>query len=233
MRPLPAFLAARPAPRAPSTDTSPPLVRADWIIPRTYHAILEFIFYSQTRFPSPPHLVRLSSWVPLAFDDPPTPPSPIRIPPPIVDSPAEVVDVVLASRAAPVRRKPLVVKSGNRVAELSQSTSSPSKRPKEDLSPFTALPPRLSSKLRGVRGKPLPTKSPKKVDTAFLGDNATRRRQGQFNAAMRRLEGVGVPTEQRSDEETDDTGVLEAKGEATEELSFTKCVRPTSLALQA
>jgi len=125
-----------------------------------------------------------------------------------------------------VRRKPLGAKAVNRqVAELSKSTSSPSKQPKEDLSPFTALPPRLSSKLRGLRGaKAVPDESPKKVDTGFLGDNATRRRQGQFNAAMRKLEGVGVPAEQRSDEETDDTGVLEAKGEATEELSFTKCV---------
>ncbi|GAA5900397.1 hypothetical protein JCM8208_005350 [Rhodotorula glutinis] len=213
----------------PDTDYSREVL-AHWLIPRTYHAILEFIFYSQTRFPSPPHLARLSSWVPLAFDDPPTPPSPIRIPPPIVDSPPGVVDVVLTTRAAPVRRKPLAAKPLNRqVAELSRSTSSPSKQPKEDLSPFTALPPRLSSKLRGLRGgKAAPIESPKRVDTGFLGDNATRRRQGQFNAAMRKLEGVGVPMEQRSDEETDDTGVLEAKGEATEELSFTKTPRLSS-----
>ncbi|GAA5920811.1 hypothetical protein JCM3775_003962 [Rhodotorula graminis] len=210
----------------PDTDYSREVI-AHWLVPRTYHAILEFIFYSQTRFPSPPHLVRLSSWVPLAFDDPPTPPSPVRIPPPIVDSPPDAVDVVLTTRAAPVRRKPLAAKPLNRqVAELSRSTSSPSKKPKEDLSPFTALPPRLSSKLRSLRGgQPAPTENAKKVDTGFLGDNATRRRQGQFNAAMRKLEGVGAPAEQRSDEETDDTGVLEAKGEATEELSFTKTPR--------
>lgn len=54
----------------------------------------------------------------------------------------------------------------------------------------------------------------------FLGDKVTRRRQGQFDAAMRRLEGCGAPEEQRSGGETDDTGVLEAEGEATGELSF-------------
>ncbi|BGP50980.1 hypothetical protein JCM10450v2_006906 [Rhodotorula kratochvilovae] len=211
----------------PDTDYSREVI-AHWLLPRTYHAILEFIFYSQTRFPSPPHLLRMTSFVPLAYDDPPTPPSPIRIPPPIIDSPLAMIDLVSSTPPSPepVRRRPLAAKPLNRqVAELSQSTSSPSKQPKEDLSPFTALPPRLSSKLRGLRAK-MGSKSPKKaVDTAFLGEKATKRRQGQFEAAMRRLEGVGLPTEQRSDEETDDTGVLEAKGEATEELTFTKTPR--------
>jgi hypothetical protein len=197
---------------------------ADFILPRTYHAILEFLFFSQSRWPSPPHLLRMTSFVPPAYDDPPTPPSPIVIPPPIVDSPPAPQNVVLVSKARPVRRKVLSEKPVNQqVALLSRSTSSPSKKPKDEQSPFTALPPRLSAKLRGARGK-LSSESPKRVDTGFLGDNATKRRQGQFNAAMRRLEGIGAPAEQRSDSETDDTGVLEAQGEATDELTFTKSV---------
>lgn len=166
----------------------------------------------------------MTSFVAPAYDDPPTPPSPIVIPPPIVDSPAAPQEVVLVSKARPVRRKVLAEKPVNRqVSILSQSTSSPSKQPKDERSPFTALPPRLSAKLRGARDK-LSSKSPKRVDIGFLGDNATKRRQGQFNAAMRRLEGIGAPAEQRSDSETDDTGVLEACGEATDELTFSKCV---------
>ncbi|BGP27026.1 hypothetical protein JCM10295v2_005988 [Rhodotorula toruloides] len=208
----------------PDTDYSREVV-AHFILPRTYHAILEFLFFSQSRWPSPPHLLRMTSFVPPAYDDPPTPPSPIVIPPPIVDSPAAPQEVVLVSNARPVRRKVLGDKPINQqVALLSRSTSSPSKHPKDEQSPFTALPPRLSAKLRGARGK-LNSKILKRVDTGFLGENATKRRQRQFNAAMRRLEGVGAPAEQRSDSETDDTGVLEAHGEATDELTFTKWVR--------
>ncbi|CDR35813.1 RHTO0S01e07668g1_1 [Rhodotorula toruloides] len=208
----------------PDTDYSREVI-AHFILPRTYHAILEFLFFSQSRWPSPPHLLRMTSFVPPAYDDPPTPPSPIVIPPPIVDSPPASQEVVLVSKARPVRRKVLSEKPVNQqVALLSRSTSSPSKKPKDEQSPFTALPPRLSAKLRGARTK-LSSKSPKRVDTGFLGDNATRRRQGQFNAAMRRLEGIGAPAEQRSDSETDDTGVLEAQGEATDELTFTKTPR--------
>ncbi|BGP02805.1 Proteophosphoglycan ppg4 [Rhodotorula toruloides ATCC 204091] len=208
----------------PDTDYSREVI-AHFILPRTYHAILEFLFFSQSRWPSPPHLLRMTSFVPPAYDDPPTPPSPIVIPPPIVDFPPAPQEVVLVSKARPVRRKVLSEKPINQqVALLSRSTSSPSKKPKDQQSPFTALPPRLSAKLRGARGK-LSSKSSKRVDTGFLGDNATTRRQGQFNAAMRRLEGIGAPAEQRSDSETDDTGVLEAHGEATDELTFTKTPR--------
>lgn len=88
------------------------------------------------------------------------------------------------------------------------------------LSPFTALPPRLTV----LRSRPV-------CDTAFLGANVTYRRQDQLDAAMRRLEGVGVPEEQRSGGETDDTGVYEAHGEATQELSFTQCVPPALVSL--
>ncbi|GAA5866225.1 hypothetical protein JCM8547_007209 [Rhodosporidiobolus lusitaniae] len=223
----------------PDTDASrEALSRFD--APRTYHAILEFLFYSQNRFPSPPHLIRLGSFVPLAFDDPPTPPtppSPVRIPSPIVDSSFETRDLaVLVSaspspprrKPAPPARRPLAAKPVNKqISALSQSTSSPSKAPKDDLSPFTALPPRLGSKLRAVRAK-MESKSPKKkvVDTSFFGSKVSTRRQEQLDAAMRRLEGTGKPSEQRSDSESDFTGVLEAAGEATDEFTFTKVKTP-------
>ncbi|GAA6052146.1 hypothetical protein JCM3770_001242 [Rhodotorula araucariae] len=219
----------------PDSDYSLEVI-THWLIPRTYHAVLEFLFYSQTRFPSSPHFLRMESLVSLAYDVPPTPPSPIRIPPPLIDSPLDVRDLlpstppspekILSLKSGPARRKPLAAKPLNQqVTGLSQSTSSSSRQPKEDLSPFTALPPRISSKLRGLRARVVSGSPKKVVDTAFLGEKTTKRRQGQFNAAMRRLEGVGAPTEQRSDDETDDTGVLEAKGEATEELSFTRTPR--------
>lgn len=88
----------------------------------------------------------------------------------------------------------------------------PSRGEEKAPSPFTALPPRL--RMRRPSGM-------SRCDTNFLGDKVTRRRQGQFDAAMRRLEGCGAPEEQRSGGETeDDTGVLEAEGEATGELSL-------------
>ncbi|GAA5883158.1 hypothetical protein JCM16303_006118 [Sporobolomyces ruberrimus] len=224
----------------PDTDRSREAVAA-FDAPKTYHAILNFLFSSQNRFPNPPHLSRLSSFVPVAFADPPTPPSPvspvspIRIPSPLQHStdfylastppspeaqpsiPTPQLDEVpLKSSTTQPLRKVLGNKSVN--TALSRSTSEPIKE--DALSPFTALPPRLGSKLRGIRAKTSPVK--KKVDTTFLGDAASRRRQAQFNAAARRLEGTGFPSEQRSDEDTDDTGVLEAKGEATDEFTFTR-----------
>ncbi|GAA5984510.1 hypothetical protein JCM11641_007006 [Rhodosporidiobolus odoratus] len=225
----------------PDTEASREAV-ALFNAPRTYHAILEFLFYSQTRFPSPPHLMPFDSFISPAFADPPTPPSPIRIPSPIVDSSFENTGLLATippspspqptmpppplttkAKAAHPARRPFGEKPVNKqVSALSRSTSSPSKQPKEDHSPFTALPPRVGSKLRGVRAK-LASKSPKKtVDTSFLGAKVSTRRQGQLDAAMRRLEGTGKPSEQRSDSESDFTGVLEAAGEATDEFTFTK-----------
>ncbi|GAA5928875.1 hypothetical protein JCM1841_001281 [Sporobolomyces salmonicolor] len=225
----------------PDTDASLEAV-ASFDAPKTYFAILDFLFASQNRYPTPPHLIRLTSFVPLAFADPPTslsPIAPVEIPAPIVDSPDLVIaDMLTATppspeplplpprKPAPCMRRPLAAKPVNpQVAALSWSTSSPKKE--DALSPFTALPPRLGARLRGIRAKISPTKK-KLVDTHFLGDSATRRRQSQFNAAMRMLEGTGKPEEQRSDEDTDDTGVLEAKGEATDEFTFTKTPRLTT-----
>ncbi|GAA5886544.1 hypothetical protein JCM6882_001682 [Rhodosporidiobolus microsporus] len=220
----------------PDTDASREAV-ALFNAPRTYHAILEFLFYSQNRWPSPPHLIRFNSFVPPAFDDPPTPPSPIRIPSPIVDSSFETTGLVFSqppspppAKPAPPTRRVLAPKAANKqVVALSRSTSSPSKAPKEDHSPFTALPPRLGSKLRAVRAK-MASKSPKKaaVDTSFLGAKVSSRRQEQLEAAMRRLEGTGRPSEQRSDSESDFTGVFEAAGEATDEFTFSKTPRLSS-----
>ncbi|BGP19356.1 hypothetical protein JCM10213_003437 [Rhodosporidiobolus nylandii] len=223
----------------PDTDASREAL-AHFNAPKTYHAILEFLFWSQNRFPSPPHLIRLNSFIPPAFDDPPTPPSPIRIPSPLHDSSFENTGRITSTppspdpapppqrlKAAPPCRRPLAAKAVNtQVASLSRSTSSPSKQPKEDNSPFTALPPRLGSKFRGVRAK-MASKSPKKVvDTSFFGSKVSSRRQEQLDAAMRRLEGTGRPNEQRSDGETTDfTGVLEAAGEATDEFTFSKTPR--------
>ncbi|GAA5838012.1 hypothetical protein JCM11251_006823 [Rhodosporidiobolus azoricus] len=241
--------------RWPDTDASREAV-AFFNAPRTYHAKLEFLFYSQSRWPSPPHLLRFNSFVPPLYDDPPTPPSPIRIPSPIVDSSFETDwrDLILSrspSPAPPPRRRPappprrvLGEKLINQqVAALSSSTSSPSKAPKKDHSPFTALPPRLGSKLRAVRAKMSSSSAasglelstspkPKKVDTSFLGSRVSSRRQEQLEAAMRRLEGTGKPSEQRSDGEStsDFTAVLEAvleaagDGELTGELKFSKFV---------
>lgn len=88
------------------------------------------------------------------------------------------------------------------------------------VSPFTALPPRLTLRKPAVSA----------CNTDFLGSKVTRRRQGQLDAAVRRLEGVGAPEEQRSGGETDDTDVLEAEGEATQDLSFSRSVLPDCLA---
>lgn len=110
----------------------------------------------------------------------------------------------------------------NRQLALTKSTSSPSKAPNDALSPFTALPPKLGfgSKLRGLRAKMSPKKT---VDTTFLGTEkgaVSKRRKEQFDAARRRLEGTGLASEQRSDDESDVTGVLEAEG--TGSIGFAK-----------
>ncbi|GAA6021266.1 hypothetical protein JCM10207_002596 [Rhodosporidiobolus poonsookiae] len=238
----------------PDTDASREAV-ARFNAPRTYHAILEFLFYSQNRFPSPPHLVRLPSFVPPAFDDLPTPPSPVRIPSPIVDSSFETDTrgLFLSTTETPPSpeppsppppqqrgfRKPLAPKALNKQVEaLSRSTSSdhgPVKPAKEGLSPFTALPPRLGSKLRKLSATSATSASsyakasvsPPRPLLGLGGQaRASIRRQEQLEAAMRRLEGTGRPGEQRSDSESDFTGVLEASGEATDEFTFTKITTP-------
>ncbi|GAA5984790.1 hypothetical protein JCM10908_003505 [Rhodotorula pacifica] len=216
-----------------------------FVVPRTYFNILDFLFASQTRFPTPPHL-HLSSFVAAAFDDPPTPsvsiaadsiaPSPAAEGHQKLELPVEYgrddEQVGLAAfedagqtlkPAARPLRKPLLVKSVNAhpSAPTMRALASVSAETKA-LSPFTALPPRLKMRLREAST----------CSTHFFGNKKlSRRRQGQVDAAMRKLEGIGAPDEQHSGGETDDTGALEAQGEATEDLSFsgsplTASVRP-------
>ena len=198
---------------------------AGFLAPRTYFGILRFLRSSLRRFPSPSNRGRPA---PIAADS--------------VNSRTSTSQVLLKSDAVQTRRsdgakstaaplidvgelsKPagqplrtaLLEKSINAPtasgAALHKAVRLPSHGGEEKApSPFTARPPRL--RMRRPSGMSY-------CDTNFLGDKVTRRRQGQFDAAMRRLEGCGAPEEQRSGGETDDTGVLEAEGEATQELSF-------------
>lgn len=77
------------------------------------------------------------------------------------------------------------------------------------MSPFTALPPKLGLKLRRLKASGSPTK--KKVDVSFLGTTASQRRKDQFDAARRKLEGVGAAEEQRSDDEESDDGFKDSE----------------------
>jgi hypothetical protein len=112
-------------------------------------------------------------------------------------------------------RMPLGAKPVNRQLVLTKSTSSPKKE--ESLSPFTALPPKVGFKMRGLRSKLAAPSPVKTVDVGFLGCGkpVTMRRKDQFDAARRKLEGVGSVEEQRSEgeSESENSGVLEAKGE--------------------
>ncbi|BGP57332.1 hypothetical protein JCM8202v2_004973 [Rhodotorula sphaerocarpa] len=198
-----------------------------FVLPRTYFTILEFLFDSQNRFPSPILPSRLGAPDHGAFDDPSMPPSPLSSvssdsdesfdEAPVEAPPSRVRPLLPASwtdpspRASVPLRPALAPKAVNRtVSAIAFSAVEQAKA----LSPFTARPPRLQ-----VR----PT-----CDTDFFKKKVTQRRQGQLDAAMRRLEGVGAPDEQKSGGETDDTGVLEAKGEATVDLTFSKTPRHSS-----
>ncbi|KAM0751245.1 hypothetical protein T439DRAFT_347790 [Meredithblackwellia eburnea MCA 4105] len=169
--------------------------------------------------------------------DPTTPPTPPLLPDTISNddefSPAELTSLSPPSEQAQVQphpvslishRRPLGEKPVNRkIAALADSTSNPRKEEEEVLSPFTALPPKISGKLRGLKAKlgssPSPNKKKKKkntVDVTFLGAaKPTKRRQTQWDVSLSRLEGEGDPAEQRSDDEStcDLTGVLEGSGE--------------------
>lgn len=213
-------------------------LHAGFNAPKGWHDILQFLFDSQNRFCAAPppssylpttrafylHDNATSAFpeaelVPLDFSDAPSP-SPERGSPPGAD--------VSLSPPSPTRvatRRPLGAKLLNRQLVLTQSSSSP--RNEDALSPFTALPPKLTGKLRGLRARLSPSPKKKTVDVAFLGSAAktTRRRKTQWDAARRRLEGVGDPDEQMSGDESDtteDTGVLEAAGEGFAFMSFVK-----------
>ncbi|GAA6023908.1 hypothetical protein JCM11491_002690 [Sporobolomyces phaffii] len=274
----------------PDTDRSREAV-ALFDAPKSFRAILEFLFSSHARFPPPPprprHVVQLDRGVPLACVGPPlTPPSPlspvapIKIPSPLREStsswtfPADPLPATIACAddASPPRRPKVAARAvlgrkvlGDKsvnvvgVADRAQPPSAIASSTKvaggdnDALSPFTALPPRLGANLRAASGRGrfsarssagsfdggIEQQQKKKVvDVRFLGDAVSHRRQVQFNAAARRLEGTGRPSEQRSDD--DDTtgdhtgallrvvvpgrsrGVLEADGEATIDSSFAK-----------
>lgn len=196
--------------------------------PTTTHDILHFLFDSQNRFHSRVHhgsatpLPNLPS--PAVYPhhavSPPTPnvssdgshskdpeEPPVEVSPP---SPSPI----------PVKkiRMPLGAKPVNRQLVLTKSTSS-LKKQEPALSPFTALPPKLGLRLRSKLAAA--TTSPKKmVDVGFLEGKSkpvTRRRKDQFDAARRKLEGLGAADEQRSDgeSESENSGVIEAKGEGS------------------
>ncbi|KAK4702477.1 hypothetical protein P7C70_g3742, partial [Phenoliferia sp. Uapishka_3] len=217
--------------------------------PEGWHAIIQFILDSRIRFASaafPSHLspfagpfhldglldapalpeMHLDSIVKL-----PTPPTP-SLSPDDSASPPSVQNYPSDTPLSPLSPSPIVVKPRrilgekpiNRQLILTQSTSSP--RKEEVLSPFTALPPKLMLKgrLRGLKAKLSPSPKKKVVDVTFLSNKPTKRRVNQWDAARRKLEGVGAPEEQRSDDEdtTGDTGVLEAAGEGSAFTTFVK-----------
>lgn len=199
--------------------------------PQGTYEILEFIFTSQRRFRS---LVSASLGIAL------TPvPSPTRmLPPPIgrfgyhassPDVPVSVgnspiflpLPLAKTKTLAPLR-KPLASKSVNRPTQLAVAT-------KVGPSPFTALPTRISTRLKvlhdpsATHDEPSPSK--KNVDVSFLGGKSgvSRRRMQEFDAARRKLEGSGTAKDQaqRSDGESDVELVGEGSGSAAE-ISFAK-----------
>ncbi|KAL8283921.1 hypothetical protein RQP46_005353 [Phenoliferia psychrophenolica] len=229
--------------RWPDTEASLEAM-AYFDIPKNWHEMLQFLFDSQNRFVSivpvaPPSTTRAfylspddsqhsisrfasQEFLPLDFpSSPPTPDlSPNLTPSPddeSIPSPPSPPSPTPAPVPVPKRRLPLGAKPLNRQLVLAQSTSSPSKAPSDALSPFTALPPKLTGKLRGLRAKLSPSPKKKTVDTAFLGEGVEakmmRRRKTEWDASLRKLEGVGHAREQRSDDESDQTGVVEAAGE--------------------
>lgn len=200
--------------------------------PSTTRDVLDFLFDSQNRFRSYAHLKSHFSMLDLPSPEllptealsPSTPNlsldnsmtarllSPLQLLTPMSPSPA-------STKSHSETRFPLGVKSVN-----SQQASTKSRDHREEqndgtLSPFTALPPKLGMRVRGVRSMvatAVTAPARKSVDTTFLGTDAvTQRRKKQFDAARRKLEGVGYAAEQRSDSDSEYTGVLEAKGEAS------------------
>lgn len=133
--------------------------------------------------------------------------------------PRNVLNILSPPSPSPVvlkkTRMPLGLKSGNRpLVHVDVGKEN------DALSPFTALPPKLGNRMRGLRSKVVSA-----VDLDFLSSSAvTKRRKDQFDAARRKLEGTGAAAEQRSDSESDITGVLEAKGEGAGLHQFSKWV---------
>ncbi|KAM0786974.1 hypothetical protein ACM66B_002392 [Microbotryomycetes sp. NB124-2] len=205
----------------PDTEWSKEAV-AHFLIPTRVRDILVFILDSQTRFRSclPPqsHASLLGSRSPSIFPaHAPSPPTPL-----VSDTSMQTEETIFnhfvsptkfAKPSKPVNRRVLAAKSAN----LSQTASQATKG--DGSSPFTALPPKLGlrSKLRSStvassaesidatasRATVSPSKRKSGVDTAFLGDlGVSKRRKDQFDAARRKLDGVGSASEQQSEDDT-------------------------------
>lgn len=229
-----------PLPRRRRELTRP--FRLDFRPPTTTHDILQYLFDSQNRFHSRAYHPVTASLV--GYPSPDVYPSHAMSPPtPMVSSdgsnskePPGVPTEVSPPSPSPIPprkiRMPLGAKPVNRQLVLTKSTSSPKKD--ESLSPFTALPPKLGFKMRGLRSK-LAASPVKAVDVGFLGGGkpVTKRRKDQFDAARRKLEGVGSVEEQRSEgeSESENSGVLEAKGEGGS-IGFARWVTDASLLLE-
>ena len=191
------------------------------------HDMLQFLFDSQNRFRS---LAPLGSYGSLSgYPSPDIYPAHALSPPtPLVSSdgsnaksdygPVEIsppspspVPVLKAPRRMPFGSKPV-----NRQLVLTKSTSSPQKE-ESALSPFTALPPKL-----GLRSKLTSSSPTKKVDLSFLGSAkpVSQRRKDALDAARRKLEGLSAEQDDGGSG-SEDTGVLEAKGEG-DSLGFAK-----------
>ncbi|GAA5863086.1 hypothetical protein JCM3774_001416 [Rhodotorula dairenensis] len=209
----------------PDTDFSSEMV-ACFVVPQTYFGILEFLVFSLHYFPSTAKPGQLRGPTPceLRREAAPAPRYSIDAPQILRDSPPPQTDnIATSARSLVLDEAPKSGGRPTRKALLDKSTNAPVIYPMHDKvrrglagekasSPFTTLPPRLNLRKSAVSA----------CNTDFLGSKVTRRRQGQLDAAMRRLEGVGAPDEQKSGGETDDTGVLEAEGEATHDLSFSR-----------
>lgn len=200
--------------------------------PEGVYEILQFLFDSQDRFRSIAHLY--SNFASTFFDTKistdvtdlstqtsvPVNLSPVKPKRTKKDKP-ELVPAPPATRL-PFADKPRIV-NHQRNKPISISVDSLLFNKKDLLSPFTALPPKLAmSKLRSRLSSPskslnnstlMEAASGKENVSSFLGPlAATKRRQDQFAASLRKLEGVGTAEEQRSDEGESDDSELIARG---------------------
>lgn len=201
--------------------------------PQGVYEILQFLFDSQDRFRSIAHLS--SSFASTFFDAklstdlyPSSQPSvaapikPVKTKKDTSMNEAVPPSSLLPSIRVPFAPKPRVI-NHQRNKPISISVDSLSLVEKDLLSPFTALPPKLSiNKLRSRLSSPSKSSSNsnsmeaangKENVSSFLGPlAATKRRQDQFAASLRKLEGVGTAEEQRSDEGESDDDRLVARG---------------------
>ncbi|KAK4047094.1 hypothetical protein OIV83_005657 [Microbotryomycetes sp. JL201] len=186
---------------------------AHFLIPTRVRDILLFILDSQTRFrscvPPRPHASSI-----LGLRSPPIYPDHALSPatPFVSDTSMQTDYAVIDKPVSPVRYSKPSKPVNRRILATNSINASESTK---GFSPFTALPPKLSirKKLRSSslvlvdNSVPRKTVSPSKrksgVDTSFLGDSVvSKRRKDQFDAARRKLDGVGTASEQQSEEDT-------------------------------